>query len=511
MTHKTSSHQTNEAENQQIRKVVILGGGTAGWISAALLKKLLGDAVAIELVESEDIGTVGVGEATIPPIQVLNTVLGINEAEFLRETKATIKLAIRFENWKQQGHQYYHSFGAIGKSMAFCHFHHLLKRAGGLEDESQLWQYDLNYLCAEAGKFAKIKTKDPIIDMPYAYHFDAGLYAKYLRKFSEKLGVLRTEGLVERVNQCVESGNIKELVLKSGQVVAGDLFIDCSGFKGLLVQQTLRTGYEDWSQWLQCDSALAVPSERHEKTAPYTRSIAHGAGWQWRIPLQHRNGNGLVYSSQHYSEQEAADILMSNLDTKPLADPKLIRFQTGRRYQQWHKNVIAVGLASGFLEPLESTSIHLIQSAVVRLVHLFPHQGITADIVDEYNKQSKVEFEQIRDFLILHYHVTERTDSQFWRDMRAMEIPDSLRHKIALFKENGRMFRDQNDLFLENSWLQVMVGQGILPKDYHPMANSMSLDYIEETLKKIKAIKADPVSKLPSHDEFLAHYCQLGK
>ncbi|MCH2055714.1 MAG: tryptophan 7-halogenase [Thalassotalea sp.] len=494
----------------KIKKIVILGGGTSGWISAALLKKLLANAVDVELVESEQIGTVGVGEATIPPIQVLNSVLGINEAEFLRETKATMKLAIRFENWKQQGHQYYHSFGAIGKSMAFCHFHHLLKRGGCLEDESQLWDYDLNYLCAEAGKFAKIKTKDPINDMPYAYHFDAGLYAQYLRKFSENLGVVRTEGMVEQVIQSEQTGDIQSLVLKDGSKVSGDLFLDCSGFKGLLIQDTLRTGYEDWSHWLQCDTAIAVPSERHENTAPYTRSIAHSAGWQWRIPLQHRNGNGLVFSSSHYSEAEATDILMSNLDTKPLADPKLIRFQTGRRYKQWNKNVIAVGLSSGFLEPLESTSIHLIQSAVVRLIHLFPHQGITSDLVDEYNRQSQIEFEQIRDFLILHYHVTERTDSKFWRDMRSMAIPDSLQLKIDLFKENGRLFRDQNDLFLENSWLQVMVGQGIIPNDYHPMANSMPLTYIEETLKKIKAIKADPVSKLPSHDEFLNHYCKQG-
>ncbi|MFD2167916.1 tryptophan halogenase family protein [Thalassotalea euphylliae] len=492
-----------------IKKVVILGGGTAGWISAALTKKLLGEAIDIELVESEAIGTVGVGEATIPPIQLLNNVLGLNEAEFLRETKATIKLAIKFENWKQQGHHYYHTFGAAGKSMAFCHFHHLLKRVGELEDDSRLWEYDLNYLCAEAGKFAKINAKDPIIDMPYAYHFDAGLYAKFLRKYSEKMGVVRTEGMVEHVEQCPDTGNIVSLKLKDGQSVQGDLFLDCSGFRGLLIQEKLRTGYEDWSQWLQCDRAIAVPSERHEHTAPYTRSIAHSAGWQWRIPLQHRNGNGLVYSSAHYSEDEATNILLSNLDTKPLADPKLIRFQTGRRYKQWNKNVIAVGLSSGFLEPLESTSIHLIQSAVVRLAHLFPHQGITEDIVNEYNKQSKVEFEQIRDFLILHYHVTERDDSRFWRDMRNMDIPETLRHKIDIFKRNGRLFRDQNDLFLESSWLQVMLGQGIVPQDYHPLANSMTEQHIRDTLNRIKQIKDEPVAKLPTHDEFIANMCKM--
>lgn len=493
---------------QTIKKIVILGGGTAGWITAALTKKLLGNAVDIELVESEAIGTVGVGEATIPPIQLLNTVLGIHEAEFMRETQATIKLAIKFENWKQQGHSYYHSFGVAGKGLAFCHFHHLLKKVGQLNDDSHLWQYDLNYLCAEAGKFAKINTKDPIIDMPYAYHFDAGLYAKFLRKFSEKMGVKRTEGLVETVEQCRESGFISRLNLQNGQQVSGDLFIDCSGFKGVLIQEKLRTGYEDWSHWLQCDSAIAVPSKRLAQTLPYTRSIAHSAGWQWRIPLQHRNGNGLVYSSAHLSEQKAIDTLMGHLDTEPLADPKLIRFQTGRRYKQWNKNVVAVGLSSGFLEPLESTSIHLIQSAVVRLVHLFPHDGISEQLAEEYNRQSQIEFEQIRDFLILHYHVTERSDSVFWRDMQAMEIPDSLKNKIELFKQDGRLFREQNDLFLESSWLQVMLGQGLIPKDYHPVANSMTESQIHQMLSKIKNIKNEPVSKLPTHDDFITNYCK---
>jgi tryptophan halogenase len=494
--------------NNSIRKVVVLGGGTSGWISAALLKKILGSSIQLELVESDDIGTIGVGEATIPPIRHLNNVLGINEAEFLRETKATIKLGINFENWKNKGHSYLHSFGAAGKSLAFCHFHHLLKRANQLNDDSHLWQYDLNYLCAKAGKFAQIKSKDPIIELPYAYHFDAGLYAKYLRKFSEKLGVTRTEGLVEHVGQCPTSGHITSLKLKNGQTVTGDLFIDCSGFRGLLIQEQLRTGYEDWSHLLQCDRAIAVPSERLDKTLPYTRSIAHSAGWQWRIPLQHRNGNGLVYSSSHCNDQQAMDTLMGNLDSKAIADPKVIRFQTGRRYQQWNKNVIAIGLSSGFLEPLESTSIHLVQSAVVRLVHLFPHQGINNSLVDEFNKQSATEFEQIRDFLVLHYHATERTDSGFWQDMRQMKIPNSLAHKIEIFKQSGRLFREQNDLFTDSSWLQVMLGQGIVPQDYHPIADTMSDEKLAEMLRKVKEIKQAPIDKLPSHDEFLTMYCR---
>jgi tryptophan halogenase len=450
-----------------------------------------------------------VGEATIPPIRLLNNVLGINEAEFLRETKATIKLGIQFENWRVKDESYFHSFGAPGKSMAFCQFHHFWKRSQLLGDTSSLWDYDLNYLCAMQGKFAQINSKDSILELPYAYHFDASLYANFLRKFSEKMGVKRTEGIVQQVALNNESGFVESLTLKDGQVIAGDLFIDCSGFKGLLIQQQLGTGYDDWSHWLPCDRAVAIPSERFETTLPYTRSIAHSAGWQWRIPLQHRNGNGLVYSSAHYTDAEATDLLLSNLESKPLGDPNLIQFKTGRRRKQWNRNVLAVGLSSGFLEPLESTSIHLIQSAIVRLIHLFPHQGIDNSVVNEYNQQSKVEFEQIRDFLILHYHLNERNDSQFWRDLRNMEVPQSLLHKIQLFADSGKVFREQNDLFLESSWIQVMLGQGIIPKDYHPIANNISDEKLFEMLKSIKNIKHEPLSKLPSHDDFLKKYCGL--
>ncbi|GAB60647.1 tryptophan halogenase family protein [Rheinheimera nanhaiensis] len=491
---------------QSVRKVVVLGGGTSGWIAAALLKKVLGPVVDIDLIESDDIGTVGVGEATIPPIRLLNNVLGVNEAEFLRETKATIKLAIKFENWRVPGEGYYHTFGAPGKSLAFCHFHHLWRRAQQLGDTTSLWQYDLNYLCAEAGKFASINSKDPVLELPYAYHFDAGLYARFLRKFSEQMGVVRHEGKVSGVTQH-GNGDIQHLVLEDGRVLAGDLFIDCSGFRGLLIQQKLNTGYEDWSHWLPCDRAVAVPSERFEHTLPYTRAIAHSSGWQWRIPLQHRNGNGLVYSSSHYTEQQAAELLLSNLDSKALAEPKFIQFKTGRRRKQWHRNVVSVGLSSGFLEPLESTSIHLIQSGVVRLLQLFPHQGVTEALVNEYNRQSQIEFEQVRDFIILHYHVNERTDSPFWRDVRQMQVPDTLKRKIQLFAENGSLFREQNDLFLESSWLQVMLGQGIVPKDYHPLANSYSEAQLKQMLQTMLAIKRDPLDKLPSHDEFLRRIC----
>lgn len=491
-----------------IKKVVIVGGGTAGWISAALLKKVVGSPIDVELVESESIGTVGVGEATIPPIRLLNNVLGVNESEFLTKTKGTIKLGIQFENWRVQGENYFHSFGAAGKSMAFCHFHHFWQRAQDLGLQTNLWDYDLNYLAAKAGKFAQINSKDPIIELPYAYHFDAGLYAKFLREISERMGVKRTEGLIEDVEQDNDSGFINALILKDGRKISGDLFIDCSGFRGLLIQQQLGTGFDDWSHWLPCDRAIAIPSERLTQTLPYTRSIAHSAGWQWRIPLQHRNGNGLVYSSQYYSQQQALDLLTNNLESQAIGEPNFIQFQTGRRRQQWSRNVVSVGLSSGFLEPLESTSIHLIQSAIVRLIHLFPHQGIKPVDVAEYNRQSKTEYEQIRDFIILHYHVNERTDSHFWRDLRNMEVPDSLRHKIELFRATGRLFREQNDLFLESSWLQVLLGQGIKPQDYHPIVNNLSEAKLFAMLRNIQAIKNEPLAKLPSHDDFLQSFCR---
>ncbi len=492
----------------RIGKLVIVGGGTAGWMSAAMLKRVLADQIEVELVESDAIGIIGVGEATIPPIQLFNSVLGLDEAEFLRETKASIKLAIKFENWRVQGESYYHTFGAPGRSQAFCHFHHFWIRAQQAGHTSNLWDYDLNYLCAEAGKFAKLQVNDPVWEMQYAYQFDASLYGQYLRRYSESLGVKRTEGLINQVNVNSESGDITSVVLKSGATVAGDLFIDCSGGRGLLINQELKTGYEDWGHWLPCDRAMAIPSERFETTVPYTRSIAHSAGWQWRIPLQHRNGNGLVYSSSHYSDDEAADILLGNLESPTLADPKIIPFRTGRAKKQWNRNVVAVGLSSGFLEPLESTSIHLIQSAIVRLITLFPHAGVTPELVDEYNRQSKFEFEYIRDFIIMHYYLNERDDSQFWRDVRNMNVPERITQKINLFRANGTLTKDNFDIFLESSWLQVMLGQGITPRDYHPLAGKLTVEQLLDKLAKTKETKLQPMANMPGHDEFLALYCE---
>ncbi len=494
----------------KVTKIVIVGGGTAGWMSAAMLSRLLGSQLDIELVESDAIGIVGVGEATIPPIQAVNTALGLDEREFLRETKASIKLAIQFENWRVPGESYFHTFGAPGRSQAFCHFHHFWLRARQSGDTSTIWDYDLNFLCATAGKFAKLQVKDPIWEMQYAYHFDAGLYGQYLRRYSEKQGVVRTEGLIKDVQLDPESGHVNALLLESGKTIAGDLFVDCSGGRGLLISQALGTDYEDWSHWLPCDRAMAVPSQRFEKTLPYTRSIAHAAGWQWRIPLQHRNGNGLVYSSRYYSDDEAADILLGNLDSEPLAEPKIIPFRTGRTKQQWSKNVIAIGLSSGFLEPLESTSIHLIQTAVTRLITFFPHAGITTQLIDEYNRQSQAEFEYIRDFIILHYHLNERDDSEFWRHCREMDVPDRLTEKMDLFRASGMLINDHMDIFLEPSWLQVMLGQGIMPEDYHPLADTLTDEQLKDKLEKTRQTKMQPMDQIPPHDEFLEIFAGAG-
>jgi len=352
--------------------------------------------------------------------------------------------------------------------------------------------------------FGRPRSQDPFLEVPHAYHFDSGLYGQYLRRISEANGVVRTEGLIAQVSTDAVSGHVHTLRLQDGRAVQGDLFIDCSGMRGLLIQQTLGVGYDDWSHWLPCDRALAVPSERLATTLPYTRSIAHPAGWQWQIPLQHRIGNGLVYSSRHMSDDEAAATLLANLPAPALAEPRLIPFRTGRARAQWARNVCAVGLSSGFLEPLESTSIHLIQSAVVRLLKLFPHQGITPALVDEYNTQSKQEFETIRDFIILHYHLNERPDSDFWRDARNMAVPPRLRDKMALFRATGRLVQDPFDIFKDASWLQVLVGQGLLPQDLHPIAASMPADELAGVLADMAAGKAKGLEGLLPHDAYLA-------
>ncbi|MFA3792998.1 tryptophan halogenase family protein [Aliiglaciecola sp. SL4] len=489
-----------------VKKVVIAGGGTAGWMTAALLKKVLQDQVEIELVESEDIGIVGVGEATIPPIQLFNQYLGVDEKQFLRETKATIKLAIKFENWRVPGESYYHTFGAPGANIGFCSFQHFWLHAKQAGATASLWDYDLNYLSCERGLFNKINTQNPVYEMQYAYHFDSGLYGRFLRKLAENSGVKRTEGIIEHVVQDKSSGFITELHLKNGNKISGDLFIDCTGMRKLLITKTLGVKYQSWENLLPADSAIAVPSERFPTTLPYTRSIAHKKGLQWRIPLTHRNGNGIVYSSKYMSDDEAHQTLMTNLDSKPLDEPRKIKFETGRTEQQWHKNVIAIGLSSGFLEPLESTSIHLIQAAIVRLLKMFPNNGISEAMINMYNAESKREFETIADFIVLHYHVNERDDSDFWKDMRNMTIPDRLKEKIDAFQSSAAIFNDNNDIFRDASWLQVMLGQGIQPQDYHPVAKKYGDSALLNVMQKVLAEKQKPLSSLLPHDQFIAQY-----
>ena len=495
-------------QSQQIKQVVILGGGTAGWISAALLIKLLGKSISITLVESDEIGIVGVGEATIPPIMTFNAALGIDEKAFVRATKGTIKLGIEFENWRQIGDRYMHAFGGIGKEFPSCNFHHFWVRSQQLGMSYDFWDFSLAYQAAVQHKFAHLNKIDGV-NLPglsYAYHFDAGLYAQFLRQFSENLGVRRVEGKVSQVLRHADSGDIASLVLQDGQQIHGDLFLDCSGLHALLIEKTLNTGFEDWSHWLPADSALAVPCAAVDPITPYTKSIAHAKGWQWRIPLQHRIGNGFVYSSKYCTDEEAKATLLANLDGEPLAEPRKISFKTGRRRKQWNHNVVSIGLSSGFLEPLESTSIHLIQSGILRLLKFFPNNGISPAMRDEFNRLSQVEFEQIRDFIILHYKLNERTDSQYWLDCARMDVPESLRRKMAMFRESGMVQREQDELFSEIAWQQVMIGQGVIPADYHSMANAIDEKALKELLDNLKAVMQVTVNRMPPHQDFI-NFC----
>lgn len=496
----------------RVKKVVIVGGGTAGWMTAAMMSRQLGKKLDITLVESDAIGTIGVGEATIPPIQLFNNVLGLDENDFVKNTQGTFKLGIEFQNWGKIGDRYMHTFGTIGKDVGMIQFYQYWMRAQRAGLASGLWDYSFNFQAAMAKKFARMdKVPDsPLSGITYAFHFDAGLYAKYLSGLAKQNGVTRVEGKVTKVNQRPEDGFITSVLLENGDQIDGDLFVDCSGFRGLLIEETLETGYHDWSHWLPVDRAIAVPSENAGESRPYTQSIAHTAGWQWRIPLQHRTGNGHVFSSKFMSEDEAANILLSNLEGEAIAEPRTIPFKTGMRKKFWNKNCVAIGLSSGFLEPLESTSIHIIQTSITKLMIMFPNAGFDQADIDEYNNQAMFDFERIRDFIILHYHATERSDSPFWDYVRTMDIPQELTRKMELFKTSGRIFRNRTDLFNEPAWVQVMYGQGLSPSDYHPMADALTEDQLKDYMANIKTIIDTNIPKLPSQTEFIARNCAAG-
>lgn len=489
-------------QDNAVKKVVIAGGGTAGWVAAAALGKRLNGLIEVVLVESEDIGTVGVGESTIPPVQLFHNLLGIDEQEFMRATDATFKLGISFENWGQVGDQYIHPFGTTGKGSFLADFQHYYLHGLQLGIDAPLGDYCYELQAAQAHKFGKTDNSS----ISYAYHLDAGRYARFLRRFSEAQGVSRIEGKIAEVRQH-PNGDIRSLLLESGQELEGDLFIDCTGFRALLIEQTLQTGFEDWSHWLPCDSAVVVQTGSAESLPPYTRAMAHDAGWQWRIPLQHRVGNGLVYASDYLSEQQAGERLLGNLETPALMEPRTLRYQTGRRKLFWNKNCVALGLSSGFIEPLESTSIYLFMNGIIRLLRLFPYNGVTQSLIDEYNQQSVSELEKIRDFIILHYHQTERDDSEFWRYCRNMSIPDSLAHRMALFREGAHAFQTGEELFRLESWTHVMLGQRLLPKSYQKIVTTLSEQQLTQHLQGIRRTISQVVARLPGHADFIRRYC----
>ncbi len=499
-----------------MQRIVIAGGGTAGWMAAAALSRFLNLSAqnrwSVTLVESEDIGTVGVGEATIPQIHLFNQSLGIDENEFVRATQGSFKLGIEFSGWGKPGESYLHAFGNIGRGLGLIPYHqywlaHLA--AGGASD---LWSASPTAHAAKQHRFGRIADRPgaPPSGVAYAYHFDASLYAAYLRRYSENGGVKRIEGKIETVSVNSENGNINALTLADGSIIEGDLFIDCTGFRGLLIEGALASGYDDWSHWLPCNRAWAVPCKSVSPLTPYTRSTAREAGWQWRIPLQHRTGNGHVYCSDYISDDEAVQVLLDNLDGAPLADPRQLHFTTGKRKQIWKKNCVALGLSSGFLEPLESTSIHLIQSGIARLLSFLPQGEIVAADVDEFNAQSDFEFAAIRDFIILHYRLNGR-EGAFWQHCRTMDIPQSLSQKIALFSANGRITRHNEELFTELGWLQVMWGQGLRPDGYHPLADQLAPEQLKEFISLATRHAAHVAAQMPDHANYIAANCAAGE
>ena len=496
-------------------RIVIVGGGTAGWMTAAAFASVLKPGQReIHLIESSEIGIVGVGEATLPHIRFFNKRIGIDERELMAKTQATFKLGIEFVDWARIGDSYIHPFGAYGSRIGGVPFHQYWLRERGLGDAAPIEDYSLAIVAARMGKFT-LPSEDPsavLSTFGYAFQFDASLYAAYLRGFAEARGVKRTDAKIVDVQLRGTDGFIESVQLDSGTLVTGDLFIDCSGFRGLLIEQTLKTGYDEWTRWLPCDRAMAVPCENAGPLTPYTRATAREAGWQWRIPLQHRTGNGYVYSSQFLSDDEAAAKLVSRLDGKALADPRPLRFTAGRRRKTWNRNCVAIGLAGGFLEPLESTSIHLIQVAITTLLdYITGDTQFDPRIVEAYNRWIEMEYDRVRDFLILHYHATERTDAPIWNYCRTMEIPDSLKHKMELFRHRARVVTYKDGLFLEPSWLAVYFGQRVMPDGHDPLADAMERPELSRRLQAVRDQVQAAVASMPRHEDFLSQYCPAVK
>ncbi|WP_420142832.1 tryptophan halogenase family protein [Sphingomonas sp.] len=491
-----------------VKRVVVAGGGTAGWVTATALVRHLGPLLDITLVESEEIGTVGVGESTVPTFKSFHDYMGVNEAQFMAAAQATFKLGIEFKNWARIGDRYIHPFGILGKKASWmADFHHFWLHANARGFGDELGEYCLEWVAGEANRMSHQYAPN----MGYAYHVDATRYARFLRALAEPAGVKRVEGKIRNVDLNPTSGFIDAIVLESGQRIEADLFIDCTGFRSLLLGQALGVPFDDWSKWITTNSAVAVQSTSVDPAQPYTSAIAHEAGWRWKIPLQHRDGNGIVFCNEFMSDDEARARLLAEIDGEPTVEPWLLRFKTGMRAQTWHKNCVGLGLANGFIEPLESTSIHLMMAAVTRLIEDFPFGGFHEALTANFNRKSRLEFENIRDFIILHYHITERDDSGFWRRCRDMDVPDTLKERLALWREDGRAYKLTHELFRIDSWVMVMLGQRYPALGYHHLAEMMPEADLRRQLAELRREVAGLAAAMPSHPDFLRQYCPADK